>query len=375
MNVAFISNNIPMVDKKKIQKLAQVIANYSLAVKKDEKVLIRGYGFDSFPLVREIYRECIKAGAIQVDVRFSHDEISKIFFDHANEKQMKFLDDVDKKVADSYDAMVQIVADQNPYELTGVDIKKIYAVQKARKPLSDILHKKRWCLFYYPNLSSAMFAKKSLEEWEDFVFDSCLLDWKKEEKKQLKFIDLMKKVKNVHIKGEETDLKLSVAGQKWRTCCGHYNLPDGEIFTSPVRTSVNGYIKYNVPTHYQSQDFDWVKLTLKDGKVVKEQSNNQKGLTEILNTDPGSRYYGEFAFGLNDNITEGTRQILFDEKMGKSLHMALGKCYDECPNGNDSNVHWDLIFRFAWAKAELWFDGKLVYSKTKWVDKRFSFLN
>ncbi|MEK7085862.1 MAG: aminopeptidase [Patescibacteria group bacterium] len=364
-----------MIDKQKLQKLANIITNYSIAVKKGEKVMLRGYGFDSYPLIKELYYECIKAGAIQVDVRFSHDELGRIFLNNANEAQMKYLSELDKKVAQSYDAMVQIVADANPYELKDVDIKKIYAVQKARKPLSDILHKKRWCLFYYPNLASAMFAKKSLEQWEDFVFDTCLLDWKKEEKLQKKFVDLMKKVRNVRVVGKETDLTLSVAGQKWMTCCGKCNLPDGEIFTSPVKTSVNGVIRYNVPTHYQSQDFEWVKLWLKDGKVVKEESNNQKGVTDILSTDAGARFFGEFAFGLNNMIKEGTRQILFDEKMGKSLHMALGKCYDECPNGNDSNVHWDLIYRFAWAEAELWFDGKKVYSKTKWIDKRFAFLN
>ncbi|MBI2634559.1 aminopeptidase [Candidatus Peregrinibacteria bacterium] len=364
-----------MVDRTKLRKLADTIANYSIAVKKGEKVLLRGYGFDSYPLIKEIYCECIKAGAIQVDVRFSMDELSRLFFEHANEKQMAYLGELEKKVADSYDAMVQIVADENPYELTGVNIKKIYQVQKARKPLSDILHKKRWCLFYYPNLASAMFAKKSMEEWEDFVLDSCLLDWKKEEVKQNKFREVMKKVKNIHIVGEETDLRLSVAGQHWLTCCGKCNLPDGEIFTSPVRTSVNGVIRYNVPTHYQSHDFEWVKLTLKDGKVVKEESNNQKAVTEILNTDGGSRYFGEFAFGMNDMILEGTRQILFDEKMGKSLHMALGKCYDDAPNGNDSSNHWDLIFKFAPAKAEIWFDGKKVYDKNKWIDKRLVFLN
>ncbi len=364
-----------MVDKKKLQKLAGVIINYSIAVKKGEKILLRGYGFDSYPLIKELYREAVKAGAIQVDVRFSHDEMARIFFDHADEKQMTHLSELEKKVADSYDAMVQIVADENPYEMTDVDIKKIHKAQKARKSLSDILHKKRWCLFYYPNLASAAFARKSLEEWEDFVLDSCLLDWKSEEVMQKKFVALMSKVKHVRIVGEETDLSLSVAGQKWKTCCGKCNLPDGEIFTSPVRTSVNGVIRYNLPTHYQSQDFDWVKLWLEDGKVVREESNNQKALTDILNTDPGSRYYGEFAFGLNNNIQQATRQILFDEKMGKSLHMALGKCYDECPNGNDSNVHWDLIFKFAWANAELYFDGKKVYSKTKWIDKKFGFLN
>jgi aminopeptidase len=364
-----------MIDKHKLAKLADIIVNYSIAVKKGEKILLRGYGFDCYPLIKEVYRECIKAGAIQVDVRFSHDELSKVFFEHANKAQMEYLSDLDKKVADSYDAMVQIAAEENPYEMSGVDIKKVHVVQKARKSLSDILHKKRWCYLYYPTLSSAMLAKKSLEEWENFVFDTCLLDWKEVEKMQIKFMELMKKIKHVRITGKETDLTLSIDGQKWKTCCGKRNLPDGEIFTGPIRTSVNGVIRYNVPTHYQSQDFDWVKLWVKDGKVVKEESNNQKGVTEVLDTDAGSRYFGEFAFGLNDMIKEGTRQILFDEKMGKSLHMALGKCYDECPNGNDSSVHWDLIYRFAWAEAELYFDNKKVYSKTKWIDKRFEFLN
>jgi aminopeptidase len=364
-----------MIDKKKLQKLADILVNYSISLKKGEKVLLRGYGFESYPLIRELYQKCLEAGAISVDVRFSVDELSRIFLEEANDQQLKHLTALDKKIANSYDAMLQIVADENPYEMSGIDQKKLQIVQKSRKPLSDILHKKKWCLFYYPNTASAAMAKKSLEQWEDFVLDSCILDWEKEEKMQKKFIKLMEKVKHVKIVGEETDLELSIAGQKWKTCCGKANMPDGEIFTSPVRNSVNGEIKYNVPTNYQSHDFDWVKLWIKNGKVVKEESNNQKPLPGILNTDKGSRYFGEFAFGLNKNIKEGTRQILFDEKMGKSLHMALGKCYDECPNGNDSSVHWDLIFKFAPAGAELFFDGKKVYSKTKWIDKRFSFLN
>ena len=364
-----------MVDKKKIQKLAKIMVDYSVTVKPGEKVLIRGYGFDSYPLVKEVYRECMKVGASAVDVRFSHDELGRIFFEEANDKQLKHLTDLDKKISESYDAMIQIVADSNPYELKGIDMNKMQVAQKARKPLSDILHKKKWVLFYYPTAASAALAKKSLDEWEDFVFDSCILDWKKEEKMQQKFVDLMKKIKHVRITGEETDVELSIKSQKWRTCCGKCNLPDGEIFTSPVRTSVNGVIRYNVPTNYQSHDFNWVKLTLKDGKVVKEESDNQEALTKILDSDKGARFYGEFAFGLNNAVKEGTRQILFDEKMGKSLHMALGKCYEDAPNGNDSSIHWDLIFNFKWAKAEIYFDGKKVYSKNKWTDKKFGFLN
>lgn len=364
-----------MIDIKKLEKLAEIIVSYSIGVKKGEKVLLRGYGFDSYPLIKEIYRECMKAGAREVNVRFSADELSRIFFEEASDAQLKYMDKLELKMADSYDSMVQIIADENPYEMKDIDIKKINVTQKARKPLSDILHKKKWCLFYYPNLASATLAKKTLDEWEDFVLDSCLVDWQKEEKKQLKFVGLMRRVREVRVQGEETDLVVKIGGQKWKTCCGKFNLPDGEIFTSPVRDKVDGVIRYNVPTNYMSHDFNWVKLWFEKGRVVKCESDNKEALTKILDTDKGSRYVGEFAFGLNNKVKEGTRQIIFDEKMGKSLHMALGKCYDECPNGNDSSVHWDLIFNFIWGKACLWFDGKKVFEKGKWVDRRFGFLN
>ncbi|MBI2453348.1 aminopeptidase [Candidatus Peregrinibacteria bacterium] len=365
-----------MIDIHKLQKLADIIVNYSLALKKGEKLLIRGYGFDGYPLIKEIYREAVKVGALTIDVRFSTDELAKIFYENAIVKQLQYLDSIDLKVAENYDAMVQIIADSNPFELGCVDMKRKQIRTKTMKPLSDILHKKRWLLFYYPNLASAHTAKKSLEEWENFVLDACIKDWKKEAKVQEKLIGIMSKVKHIRVLGHETDLSLSVAGQKWRKCCGERNLPDGEVFTSPVRTSVNGYIRYNIPTRYMSKDFDFVKLWLKNGKVVKEAaSHDVRDLTAILNTDSGSRYFGEFAFGLNHSILEPTREILFDEKISRSLHMALGKCYEEAPNGNDSLIHWDLVFCFDPAQAEIFFDGRKVYSKTKWTDPRFIFLN
>lgn len=367
--------NMHMANIEKIKKLAHIIVDYSIDLKKGEKVLLVGYGFDSYPLIKEIYRECVKHGAKKIEVKFPRAELSRLFYENASDAQLKYLDPLDKKTADNYDAMIQIVAEDNPYEMTHIDRKKINMSSKARKPISDILHKKKWCLFYYPNLASAQKAKKNLEEWQEFVWDSCLVDWKKEEKRQQKFVNIMKKVKDIRITGKETDLTLSVKGQNWRKCCGTHNLPDGEIFTSPLLKSVNGHIRYNVPTHYHSHDFDWIKLHFKDGKIVDEESNNPEKLTEILNTDKGARYVGEFAFGLNHNIKEGTRQIIFDEKMGKSLHMAMGKCYDECPNGNDSQIHWDMIFNFKWAGAEVFFDGKKVFSKTKWIDPKLKFLN
>ena len=175
-----------MVDKKKIEKLAKIIVNYSLEVKEGEKVLLKGYGFDSYPLIKEIYRECLRAGALEVAVRFSTSELGRIFMEEASEKQLTNLGPLEKKVAASYDAMVQIVADENRYELTDVDPAKMQMSRKAGKPISDILHQKKWCLFYYPTVASAAVAKRNVEEWEDFVLDSCLLDWKKVEKLEIK---------------------------------------------------------------------------------------------------------------------------------------------------------------------------------------------
>ncbi len=365
-----------MIDKHKLQKLSDIIVNYSVQVKKGDKILIRGYGFDSYPLIKLIYTGCIKKGAIQVDVRFSHSELSRIFMEQANKKQLQYITKLDKDIAESYDAMVQIVADSNPYEMSGIDIKKLNMRQKTLKPISDILHKKRWCLFYYPNTAYAHVAKKSLEGWEDFVLDSCIKDWSKEEKLQKQFVKVMQKIKTVRVIGKDTDLTYSIKNQKWKTCSGRCNLPDGEIFTSPIKDSVNGYIKFNVPTRYMSKDFEWIKLTFKDGKVIKEEANaNTKELSDILNTDNGARYVGECAFGLNNKVKEATTLIIFDEKMGKSMHMALGKCYEEAPNGNDSNIHWDMIFNFIWANAKIYFDDKPVFAGGRWIDKKLLFLN
>lgn len=364
-----------MIDNAKLCKLAKLIVNYSIAVEKGEKILIRGYGFDSYPLVKEVYRECIKAGAIGCEVKFSVDELSRIFFEEAADFQLTHLSELEKKIVDSYDATIQIVAEDNKYELNEISQEKLKKSLKARKVLADIAATKRWCLFYYPNMTSAIFAGKSLDKWQEFVLDCCLLDFQKVEKIELQFIELMKKVKEVRIVGKETDLTLSIAGQNWRACCGKRNLPDGEIFTSPIRDRVDGVIRYNTPSHYRGQDFNWVKLCIEKGKVVKEDSDNVSGLREILATDLGARYFGEFAFGLNERIVEPTKQIIFDEKMGKSLHIALGKCYKEAPNGNDSSVHWDLIFRFKEAKAVIYFDGVKVFFDGKWRDKRFLFLN
>lgn len=364
-----------MIDTKKLQDLAKIIVNYSVAVKPDEKVVIKAYGFETSPLVQEVYKAALKAKALKVKVDFSTDELSRVFYEHATDKQLTYITDLEKELASDYDCMIQIVGGTNPYELSHIHQDILQKHRSTWKPVQDALINKKWVLFYYPTPSSAALAKRDLNSWEDFVFDSCLVEWPKEVKKQETFISILKTLNTISVKGKETDITYGVKGQIWQVCAGTHNLPDGEVFTSPIKTSVNGTIHYNVPTIYRSKDFSWVKLTYKDGKVVESDSDNKKDLDTILDTDEGSRYIGELAFGLNKAIQAPTKQILYDEKMDKSMHNALGKCYDDAPNGNDSINHWDLIFRFPEANASVYFDDVLVYNEGTWVNPRLTFLN
>jgi len=364
-----------MLSKSKLRELAKIMVNYSVFLKKDEKLVIKARGFETLPLVKEVYKEALNVGALKVKVDFSNEELNRIFYENATDKQLTYVSENEEDIADSYDAMIQIVGGTNPYELNQIDPSKMQMHSQAWKSVSDIMIEKKWCLFYYPNPASAALAKKPLEEWEDFVMDSCIVDWEAEAKMQRKFIEILKEVKFIHVTGEETDITFGVDGQIWRVCAGTHNLPDGEVYTSPIRTKVDGVIRYNIPTIYRSKEFQWIKLTYKNGEVVDSESNNKKALDEILDTDEGSRFLGELAFGLNENIQTPTKQILFDEKMGRSMHTALGRCYTEAPNGNDSIIHWDLIFRFPESDAKVFFDEVLVYEKGKWIDLRLLFLN
>jgi aminopeptidase len=364
-----------MILEQKLEKLAHVMIHHSVKLKEHETLRIICYGFEAMPLVEKLYKEALLTKAKHVHVQFSPSELSKIFYENTTSKQRQFVTPLEQKTVEFYDKTIQIVCDKNPYELSTIDKKRMYEAQKAHKHIHDIMINKVWCLFYYPTNASAILAKQDLTSWQNFVFDASLVDWEKEKKKQEKLITVLKKVKEVHVVGKGTDIVFGIHNQPWRTCAGTHNLPDGEVFTSPIRDQVNGTIAYNTPTVYQSKEFNHITLTFKNGKVTKIDSENKKALDEILSTDDGAKFLGEFAFGLNTAIITPTKQIIFDEKMNKSIHTALGKCYDEAPNGNDSVIHWDLIFRFEPANAKIFFDDILVYDTKKWVDAKLIFLN
>ncbi len=360
----------------RIHELAKLFVEYSVKVKPKERVLIIAYGLQGYPLMKECYKLCLEAGAFpRYEIRT--DEMSRMFYDHANEEyQLTDCPEYAFAEAEATDAMIQIIADTNKMEMAKIDQEKAVKKRKATKKLSDIFHKKKWVLFEYPTAAGAQDAGRSLEEWEDFVFDACIQDWEAVSKEQEVLKNLMEATKQVHIVADGTDLLVNIEGQKAVKCCGECNMPDGEVFTSPHRTDVNGHITFNTPTVYMGKEFNEIKIEFKDGKAIKAESDiNSEDLNKILDTDEGARYLGEFAFGTNKMIQDPVKSILFDEKIGGSTHMAFGKCYDEAPNGNDSAIHWDMIIRHKDANGKVYFDDILIQENGIWVHEDLKSFN
>lgn len=354
----------------RLAELAKLLVNYSIKLKANEHVLVVLYGMEGYPLLKEVYRQCIKVGA-HCCYELRDAELTRLFYDHANSTQLSLAPREHRLLqAKETDAMIQILADRNSAELAQVDQQKIIHHRKLNKPIADILHKQRWVLFEYPTVVAANHAKRSVEAWEDFVFQACLVDWQKISAEQQALKTLLSEAKEVHVVADKTDLILNIEGQNWIKCHGLHNMPDGEIFTSPHRQKVNGHILFNTPSQYMGKEFQWIRLVFEKGQVVDFDSDNKADLQHILDTDGGSRYLGEFAFGTNQMIQTPVNSILFDEKIGGSNHMALGKCYDEAPNGNDSSVHWDLIIRHKEAHGKVYLDGNLIQDNGTWVHPR-----
>lgn len=249
----------------------------------------------------------------------------------------------------------------------------------CRYPVSEYITKKtKWVLLNFPNGSMAQGANTSTESFENYYFDVCCLDYAKMDKAMDAMAALIKKTDKVQIKGPGTNLSFSIKGIGCEKCAGKMNIPDGEIFTAPVKTSVNGTITYNTPTIERGTRYDNISLTFKDGKIVKaEAGQNTEKLNNVLDTDEGARYVGEFAFGVNPYITKPMLDILFDEKIAGSIHFTPGASYDDVPNGNQSAVHWDMVLIQTpeYGGGEIYFDGKLIRKDGRFVTKELEGLN
>ena len=362
----------------RIEKLAQVVVEYSCAVRKGDRVAIYG-STAAEPLLKEIYARVLQAGGYPL-MMLTLPGTEEAFFRYASDDQIQYVPRPTELIMETYDVRISILAETNTKSLSNVDPDKLVMQRRSRTGLSKTFMRRsaakelRWTVAPFPTNAAAQDAEMSLTEYEDFVYGACLPDmndpvgyWKKFSARQEKIVDWLKGKKQVHLKGPDTDLKLSIAGRVFENCDGHFNMPDGEIFTGPVEDSLEGHVYFSYPTIYESREVTGVRLWFEKGKVVKAKADkNEELLLKTLDTDAGSRYVGEFAIGTNEGIQSFTREILFDEKIGGSFHMALGAGYPETGSKNESAIHWDMICDLR-NGGEIRVDNELLYRNGKFT--------
>ncbi len=365
----------------RITRLAENIVVNSLKLKKGETVYIEAFSAGTRDMFEALIKAVVKAGGVPFyyfnDNAFVIDAI-----DGANAKQVQDWADLHKYLMQKADCYVGVRGYEDMFAFSGVDLK---AQDLYRKIFQEQVHMRerlphtRWCVLRYPNSAMAAMSRMSLKEFEDFYFNACLLDYRKMGQAMRPLKELLDKTSEVHIKGADTDLRFSIKGIKSIICDGTMNIPDGEVYTAPVKDSINGYVQFNTDTTYSGVFYSNIRLEFENGRIVKGTSlaNNDK-FQQMLDTDAGSRYMGEFAFGVNPYITHPILDILFDEKTCGSFHMAIGNSYeDETNNGNVSSIHWDLvkIQTPEHGGGEIWLDGVLVRKDGRFVLPELQGLN
>lgn len=345
------------------EALAKQLVEYSVDLKKGEKILIENIGGE-VPLTRAILRKVYEVGGIPY-FSVKNPELTRSLVEGCSVGQIQEMARFEMERMKEMQAYIGIRAGENASEMSAVPSEKmkIY-MEHYNKPLhSEIRVKKtRWCVLRYPNHAMAQMAGMSTESFEDFYFKVCNLNYEKMSKAMDHLVARMEKTDKVRLVAKDTDLSFSIQGLPAIKCDGKFNIPDGEVFTAPVRDSVHGVISYNVPSLYQGVTFENVRLEFEKGKIIKATANNTQRLNEILDSDAGARFIGEFAIGVNPFIEHPMKDILFDEKIKGSLHFTPGSSYDECSNGNHSSVHWDLVLiqRPEYGGGEIWFDDELI---------------
>lgn len=353
-----------MKDKRN-EILAHQLVDYSLELQKGEVLYLEIKGKETLELGKQIIRYATQKG-VTTFYYYNDESLIRQFVRGASDIQFMTLAEMHLKLMQRADAYIGLRGSDNPFDLADIDTKQIEMHNKLfYKPvhLEERVKRTKWVVLRFPNNAMAQLAQTSQESFEDFYYDVCCADYAKMSLAQDMLFDVMSKTDQVRIVSPGTDLRFSIKGIPSVKCDGHRNIPDGEVYTAPVKDSVNGTIHFNTPSLYQGVVYKNIKLTFKDGKIVDATAdNNVEGLTKILDTDPGARYIGEFAVGVNPFILHPMLDTLFDEKIAGSIHFTPGQCYDEAFNGNQSNIHWDqvLIQRKDYGGGELFFDGKLV---------------
>ena len=357
--------------------LAKNLVTFSTELKSGETVLL-----DMFDVPDEMTVALVRAvrsvGAVPV-VQIHHGRVTRELALGAQEKGFDVFSAVQLAQMKKMDAYIAFRGGQNITEMSDVPAEKMRLISRKMKSVLDYRVKKtKWCVLRWPSASMAQLAGMSTEAFEDFYFRVCTLDYGKLVPGMKALSELMMKTDQVHIKGPGTDLRFSIKGIRALPCGGQHNIPDGEVFTAPVKNSVQGVVQYNAPTIYQGSAFDNIRLEFKNGKIIKATcSGDEKKLNNILTSDAGASYIGEFAIGFNPHVLQPMRDILFDEKIAGSFHFTPGQCYEETENGNHSQVHWDMVCiqRPDYGGGEIYFDGKLVRKDGLFVPKALQALN
>jgi aminopeptidase len=329
----------------RIVELARILTGYSTEVKPGDIVLVSASGVESLPLVKAVHAEALRKGARYVEVQVELPELARQFYDLAGAEQLAFFPEHRLEFMKKVDVSIGISAPANAMTLARADQGKMLAYQKLLRPIIDqrVRHT-RWVITRFPTPGAAQDARMSLDEYEDFFFSACNRDWSEESAKQERLKRLLESADRVRILAHDTDLSFSIAGMPAIKCDGRFNIPDGEVFTAPLRESVEGHITFNAPALYSGREFNDIHLEFHKGRIVKASSSqDEEALNRIFDTDEGARYLGEFAVGVNAGIQTPMRNVLFDEKIFGSVHLAAGSSYEECDNGNQSAVHWDMV--------------------------------
>jgi len=358
------------------QKLAKLLVNYSTHVKKGDHVLLDMIDVpDEFSIA--LMRAIRAAGGTPL-IEVRHTRITREILRETNGKHAALLRDLELGRMKKVQAYIAIRGSDNMSENSDVPADRQALHSRITRPVLDYrVNKTRWCVLRWPTPSMAQAAGMSTEAFENLYFDVCTMDYARMARAMTPLEKLMKQTDRVHLKSPGTDLTFSIKGIGAKKCEGTRNIPDGEVFSCPVKDSVNGTIQFNTPTLYSGTKFENVRLVLKDGKIVEATANNTKRLNEILDTDAGARYIGEFSLGFNPHILSPMCDILFDEKIAGSLHFTPGQAYEDCGNGNKSAIHWDMVLiqRKEWGGGEVWFDGELIRKDGIFLTKELKPLN
>ena len=363
------------------EKAAILAVQYATAVKPGDQVIIRGSAVAN-DLMKAISTEVVKAGGHPFIMSLVPG-VATAQYKYASDEQLRFAPNWLKEMFKTMDVMINVFADANRQEMALIDPEKMKIKQtsEANQEIQKIMNEREakgefcWTIVPYPCDAFAQDAKMDTDSYAKFVYNALKLDtadpaehWRGIEKEQDKIVQYLNNVKEIHVLGEETDLSLKVEGRPWVNCCGHKNLPDGEVFTSPHEDSINGHIRFTFPGIFQGKEIENIFLEFKDGKVIKATAEKGQELLDTILSIKNANMIGEFAVGTNYGVTTFTKNMLFDEKMGGTLHMALGMGFPDTKSKNqDCVIHWDILKDMKSEQSQISADGKVIYKAGKWL--------